>query len=394
MNQVASVQCDSCHTDKTPDVGHGNPHGLVDSKVLTNTDCTTSCHTIGAGAVETIHSNVCDNCHQAAGGGGALWAGLPTGANDCDNCHGFTAGTPAATATGHHTYTYQGDGVATAGSNGNAMQGYCIDCHKPDVGQGTIARDRTTMVLDMPQGLACNWCHLYWGGGQASEGGCADGYTVVSSKVQVYSLDWDPNANRTGVTDTVNAPAVKTAIASHAVSENTTAPVSDYAACFACHGFDTSKGGGLQVTPFHGYGAAYVNDVTGATQAAPNAKNQSQIYGGPTTSAADQPHTYGRHPGWGNLGGGMATGVNLNKSGGKVAGVYDGDGASPKNIWSDSAAHDSKNSTYSTTFDAPWDSYGSGDFTGTGTVDKDLGTWYPVTAMPTTMPAVPVNLGP
>lgn len=84
----------------------------------------------------------------------------------------------------------------------------------------------------------------------------------------MFPLEFDPNP---GGNDMAMA-IVSAAIPSHAISENFSQPVNDYAACFACHGstgadpkingrLNRAAGVASMVRPFHGFGLPVANGV-------------------------------------------------------------------------------------------------------------------------------------
>ncbi|MCL7489249.1 MAG: cadherin-like domain-containing protein [Desulfobulbaceae bacterium] len=381
------VSCLDCHTDKS--AGHGG-HNNPDSMIQNSTNCTTgSCHGGGTAHPYVIHkvydatenpggTDNCSVCHTSSTGGGALWEPWETNNTNggtCENCHW----TIANTATGHHGF----DRTVGTARTGRAKNGECARCHWPDVGNGPV--DPSTLALGNlgTNGLACNWCHLYWNT-PTDEGGPGNGYDVASGKVQIHRVSWDPVINP-------NQAATVVPIASHAISENTTTPISDYAACLNCHGASfASKGGGFKVVPFHGFGPTYNGD---SETTGPDAANFINIYSGPTkTTANSGAHTYGRHPGWMALGGAIPDLVNLNKADGKTHYKTNSGFGGTKLYTADNGVHDSADCSYQTTFNVPWDDYAPAAGATPGSVTKDLGTWYGANNIPTAMPVVPLSL--
>lgn len=235
-----------------------------------------------------------------------------------------------------------------------------------------------TTLLSADMGLPCGWCHLYWKGGN----GATDGYTVTSSKVQIYQLSWDPDNQTPG------DAAGRTAMASHAVSEDTTTPISNFAACFACHGATAATyANSKQVTPFHGFGVPYTGDDGTAVQDT----NQIQIYSGPTNPSADGPiHDESRHPGWEALNT-LGAFVPLNKGVGK--GHYGGtSGANYYNA--DNANHRDSEATYQDMIEFPWDNYSGGATVGTPVdiTNFDLGGVQGTDTVPFAVPEIPLAL--
>ena len=94
-------------------------------------------------------------------------------------------------------------------------------------------------VITMPANLPCNFCHLYFPN---------NGYQQSGGKTIIYGLTWTPAAG--GGTLGTNPST------SHTISKATAPPISNYQACFACHGA-SSYNGAPQTTPFHGHGPMY-----------------------------------------------------------------------------------------------------------------------------------------
>jgi hypothetical protein len=183
----------------------------------------------------------------------------------CIECHGFSAGTEAAKIAGHHNYTKIADG-----SDGRALSGLCVDCHTANV--------NPEGALDMPANLPCNFCHLYF----PNTGYQQDG----NGKNILYELTWTPAAG--GGTLGTNPST------SHTISKSAQ-PISNYQACFACHGA-SSYNGATATVPFHGYGTPYTgDDTTGG-----NANDIINTYMGDQQTGNvkhDPIMTYGIHPG-------------------------------------------------------------------------------------------------
>jgi len=273
-----------------PDSDHGG-HSDPDASVLQDADCTTTCHSYTTTGihdtttpVQTIHGGNCGWCHLSPSGGGDLISPLQgllgDGPQGCTDCHGFSAGTEAAKIAGHHNYTKIADS-----SDGRARSGLCVDCHIANVNQDG--------ALDMPANLPCNFCHLYFPEGP--------GYQQTGGKNNIYALTWTPAAGG----GTFNA-AVST---SHTISATTgtTPPISNYQACFACHGA-SSYNGAPPTTPFHGQGTPYTgDDTTGG-----NANDILNAYMNPQTSGTTSViKSIGIHPGP----------INFNAIGSDVMGV-------------------------------------------------------------------------
>lgn len=217
--------------------------------------------------------------------------------------------------------------------------------------------------------------------------GTDNGYkTDASGFVQMYSLTWDPN-NTTN--KTIAGSAV---IATHKVSKNTTTPISDYAACFACHGaasYNNGSGGttSTQVTPFHGLGPA-VTVMEPLSGASSSNNHLIFFYGGPTNTGQNQPRlTASRHPGFGSLNH-LNPEVAINAA--KAFGT------------NDRKAHDLDITTWepvdapvaikSGTFTIPWDSYGPTPDGGAGTVTVNTGGLMGQSNKSTIVPLVPLSL--
>ena len=368
-----------CHVDTTADnvTAAGGVHDGDWASALTNGQCN-NCH--------NQPKNVSPgDGNTGAGENGDASAATPSPANAtthtevCTDCHTKTS------AEIHHDRT-------------EATGGTCVTCHKPNVANAYV--DPSTLAL-AGQGLACNYCHLFWGGGD----GAANGYTNSGGKVAVYSLDWDPNANRGTVTDTVNTAAVRTVLPSHtistfvAASNPATPPISDYAACFSCHAYTAAdKGGNFMVTPWHGFAQGYANDKSAASPdnagAMPQIFNQINIYSGPNRlSAGGSIHTDARHPAWMALGTLIHEDMPLLKAHGSSSTGYDGNGVSPKKIYdADNGSHMQANATYQTNFAVPWDDYDPGTVAAPQDLLIDLGTWHGNVTVPSNMPTVPLSL--
>jgi hypothetical protein len=373
--------CVTCHTPKIAPATHGNPHGPGDTKVKTTAACLTCHSSPTANPVSEVHSDQCGLCHVNPSGGGILIpyleTNLPTGGT-CAQCH-FAS----ATASGHHTYLDNASGRTT----GPAPGGYCIDCHRPDVGQGASTRTRTNLHITMPRNLACNFCHLWWPNNKSYYTAATDnGYSAAGAggTIRIYRLNWDPNGT------TQKTYAASSEVLNHSISKNTTAPISDYAACFACHGASAAtKGGGFQVKPFHGLGPA----VTGFTPLSGNSGNANvniEWYAGPSSTGTSQAvNNTPWHPGFAAL-------HYLDNNVRPVTGTK-------KFATDDFKAHDADWSKWSgavaipaisnTSFPVPWDNYAAGSGAAPGTSPTlNTGGQKGAFTVPTTMPLVPLNL--
>jgi hypothetical protein len=372
ISNGGAVTCVTCHTlKKAPGAssihgGHAPEDFQWTAEAGSKDTCGSTangfgCHvdTTATNVIDTIHdgrfvanngsvANNCQNCHQGSGGGLPMQTVGPT---DGDADPGNAGSDRTAVCTDchsgdikviHHTTTLD---TMTANT---AQNGFCVTCHKPDVGRGPEAEGNLAMTTGMVagQGLPCNWCHLYWGGGN----GATDGYTFSGSKIQMYALTWNPEIQSPG--DAAGRTPIAT---SHAISENTTTPVSNYAACFSCHGSASApKYSTKQVVPFHGFGTPYTGDDGTAVQDT----NQIQIYAGPTNPSPDGPiHNQSRHPGFGVLNT-FGDFMPLNKGDGKPyyggtsgANYYNADNTSHR--WGDQGYN-------SNPFEIPWNNYGGG----------------------------------
>jgi hypothetical protein len=259
---------------------------------------------------------------------------LGEGPLGCTDCHGFSAGTEAAKIAGHHNYTKIADS-----SDGRALSGLCVDCHTANVNQDG--------ALDMPANLPCNFCHLYFPN---------NGYQQSGGKTILYELTWTP-ASGGGTLGTV----VST---SHTISKALNPPISNYQACFACHGA-SSYNGAPPTTPFHGYGTPYTgDDLIGG-----NANDQINVYMNPQHSGTGNPvKTTAIHPG----------AINFNAIGSNVMGATKtkpyGNDTSPGFHKNDNGAHEMGTSPgnnpetiWTDEFTVPWDNFTPG--VGSGTIE-------------------------
>ncbi len=186
--------------------------------------------------------------------------------------------------------------IATVGDmhhgHANATNGSCISCHMPNVGAQSPLSNRSDIM--MPTNLACNFCHLWWPNNtdyinQATDNGYNT--TVVTGKVMIYRLTFDPVTNQRQMASL--AP-----LTSHAISTNTTTPINDYGACFACHGatgVDNGRtdaaGQADMIRPFHGLGQP-VTAAVAVNASGSNADfNRSVInfFAGPQQTIQDAP---------------------------------------------------------------------------------------------------------
>jgi len=345
-----------CHVDTTADnvTAAGGVHDGDWASALTNGQCN-NCH--------NQPKNVSPgDGNTGAGENGDASAATPSPANAtthtevCTDCHTKTK--PAI----HHDRT-----EATAGE--------CVTCHKPDVGQ--VKSTRTVLditQIDMPRNLPCNWCHLYWPNGAYTRTGGA------GTPVYIYGLIFDPVSN-------FGQRATTTALPTHAVSTSVAPPISDYAACFACHGATRYTGSeeveSPMVTPFHGLGTPYGGDdrATGG-----ETSDLINAYGGPTTTGTNQAvktQANANHPGFESL---NWIAVEIGEGGKKS--YDDSKGVSPGFHPNDIDQHLSQAGNLSTTpFDVPWDGFTSPDISGPGSVDINDTGITPVT-IDTTIPLI------
>ena len=154
ISSGSAATCATCHTDKVPNVEHGNPHPAND--FAWDGNCS-SCHT-GANVVADVHTG-CTTCHassaasrdneklgdasngidgdatQADGtAAGGTWSSV-----FCSTCHNVASTT--TTVDAHH--------IATAGGS------TCADCHD-GTGSGIRLADHTAMVATY---VNCSSCH-------------------------------------------------------------------------------------------------------------------------------------------------------------------------------------------------------------------------------------------
>lgn len=296
--------CTSCHAHKSTDqynafAPSGHPVDFGKDAGCTSTGC----HT-GAKVLEDIHgdgtSATCTLCHNAPPSRDSEKLGA-RGLGDATNADGTAiAGTwtSVTCVTCHDVTTPDPDlAVTTLGGmhhgHPNATGGDCVFCHQPDVGQ--TGADGLRINLSMPANLACNFCHLWWPNNKTYYTTATDnGYSVTgTSKVRVFRLNWDPNGT------TQKTYAASSEVVSHSISENSTTPISDYAACFSCHGASAAtKGGNFQVRPFHGFGPA-VTGFEPLSGDSGTANVNIEWYAGPTSTGQDQPaRTIPWHPGF------------------------------------------------------------------------------------------------
>jgi hypothetical protein len=304
----------------------------------------------------------------------------------CIDCHG--AATSVNLASIHH---------ATSASipTQYAEDGECIQCHKPDVGQEASTRTvASTGNISMPRNLACNYCHLWW-----------PNEAYMGSPVNIYQLDWDPNTNP-------NQDAASTALPTHAIS-TAAIPISDYAACFACHGataYTGSAGTSTAVAPFHGYGIdgneVYNGDTfcTGSGGCGGQADDLINIYGSPTVTGFDTGTSHltskGRHPGFNSLNSlePYLTLQDGTSNPGKGDFPYGGHSSAKKAHQADAGQYETPAITGTTVFDIPWDNFGGGKPAAPQNVTIDThadkvakdGSGYQHT-VPTTVLTVPID---
>jgi hypothetical protein len=389
----AASTCTDCHTPKlapAPSSDHGGHSGNFGF----DTECT-GCHTGTADVVGTIHNGNCDNCHTTGGpydattekagdaangvDGDATQAGgtAPSGwaSVTCLTCHD-SVGSALSKADAHHV----------ASTNSYAVNGECIACHKPDVGQGASTRTVGSLGnITMPRGLTCNWCHLYWPNGAYTRTGGA------GTPVNIYGLIFNPTV----------APfsrATTSPVPTHAVSTNVSPPISDYAACFACHGAyrftDSNSNVSAMVVPFHGLGTPYAGDnaATGG-----EASDIINAYSGPQNIGIDQAiHTEANayHPGFGALNW-IAEEIGLNAK----KPYDDSKGVSPGYHPNDLEVHTSPfvtgysgSLTIISNFDIPWDDFTDVNPSAPVSIDINTGGSTGTQTVDTTIPILPLTL--
>jgi hypothetical protein len=390
--------CTVCHSHENgfqPSAGHGDD----DQKVLESTNCTTAgCHdgTITGTwtPVPDIHGNNCNLCHVSASGGGPLWEPWETNntnGGDCEDCHngGVIADEVDERAAIHHNFKYtdktsQG---GPAGADGSAVQGLCITCHMPDI-DGTGPVDRGT--LTMPGNLPCNLCHIYFAG-FAADPDNNTGYVTSGGKVQIYSNVFDPNTTNFGRLPTV------TPLSTHAISETAAPPVSDYAACFACHGgtdFVGSAGTSPSVIPFHGLGTPYTGDTAALGG---NIDDVQNAYAGPQREMVWPERLPGNperdvpyHPAWKNLNW-LACEVGYNCGNTKPYGNDSNPGWHQEDLGNRDPAGTPAPACVSGNYDIPWDNYVVGGPVPPVTINKDFG-WKGTIGVSSNIPLVPLTL--
>jgi hypothetical protein len=214
---------------------------------------------------------------------------------------------------------------------------------------------------------------------------------------------WTPNTdsrNYAGIEEI--GTGATASMPSHTISENTTTPVSDYAACFACHGASAATdGGGKQVVPWHGLGTVVAPGSTNDDDASNNdggdVDDIINFYSGVVqTGAGQSAHSDAFHPGWPfkmfSASNTVAWGSKANAgyaNQGKQAGQFD-------KIHDTDKGQDRQNGVcYDAAwlFDVPWDSYGTG--TGVSTpvsTTLNSGGASGSFSFNMTMPLVPLSL--
>ena len=394
-----AATCITCHVKKDHASGassvHGG-HGATDFAWTgaTTTSCgTADCHDAATNTdvIGQIHNgrfaaqqtSNCKNCHDNDGGGaGSTWVGPTDGDADATNA----GSNKSSICTVCHTGTLPAIHHVTNASipTQYAQDGECVTCHLPDVNQPVGEKVAARGDIAMPANMPCGVCHLYFPG--FANDGAGTYETDGSSKVIIYELTFDAN-NGPGALPSMSASTT------HAVSENTTTPISDYAACFACHGataFVGTSGTSTSALPFHGLGTPLVTANTnddldpGVTVNGGTGGNYDDIinfYGGPNVDwYPDAPQrTFAWHPGFGLLNW-LALEVGFGSKGNASYG--NATGISPGISPNDGTARQPGDrvcvpSSGPTTFNIPWDSYSDGVITtpvATAlTMDKDYG---------------------
>jgi hypothetical protein len=370
---------------------------------VTNTNVVTDIYSGGRFAAALTSG--CKNCHDNDNGGSQttilggtdgdadarLASDAPLGpgknlAAACTVCHG-AASTANLTAI-HHSTTLNKMTASTA------ENGYCVTCHLPDVNQPAGEKVAARGDIAMPANMPCNVCHLYFPG-FANDG--AGTYETNGTQVKIFGNAFDPNSNP-------GALPTMTERTTHAVSENTTTPISDYGACFACHGataFVGSSGTSTSVTPFHGLGTPLAtantndDDPTVGNGLGGNYDDIINMYAGVNVNwYPDAPmKSFAWHPGWGLLNWlALETGYGVKGNYSNGSGISPGIQPNDKSTWTPG---NRACGSASGTFNIPWDSYASGVI-GTPvvtpiTMDKDYG-WKGTVTTDIQVPLVPLAL--
>jgi hypothetical protein len=406
----AGQNCALCHSHKQTEGDAFRPGHQVNGAYQdfgSDSECT-GCHdpdpALG-GVLDGIHGNGiiadCTLCHAGTPTRGNERMGIDVNGDGVDGSALEADGTAEKADLGtadawssvtcltcHPTNTYLMPTVhhnpSPEATSGPAVEGFCIDCHKPDVNQGPSARTRTDLDIVMPRGLPCNWCHLYWPNNSYSLDG--------NDRVRIYSLRFNPNSTEWGI------PATTNVLTTHSISKSSQ-PISDYGACFACHGA-TSYTGTLgiaapQVKPFHGLGTPYTNSNDPATGG--DFDDIINAYSGSTRmTGTDQPkHEIPFHPGFNALNW-LAGNVGYNRGGSRTQSPYANASGRANFHLLDLDQHERADAVYvlngyAVPFNIPWDNYDPGIVTPPVNISVNVGI-QGTSDIPATIPTLPLTL--
>jgi hypothetical protein len=370
----------------------------------TNTNVTSQVHN---GRFAAEQGSPCENCHDNnQGGAGTAILGPTDGDSDARNATGPQDLTAACTVC-HNTKTIPAMHHTTpvlAIPSQYAQDGECVTCHLPkiEIAAGpSYPPVATRGSISMPANLPCNLCHLYFAG-FAADPQNNTGYVTSGGKVQIYRNRFNPNSTEWGTLPTV------TPLANHLISENTTTPISDYGACFACHGAsgagtlaDNSDSAGLpdKIGPFHGLGTPYTNtaDPGDGTGTGGTLDDVTNAYAGPQKADMggvpdDDPITNPAkqvpfHPGWMSLNW-LACEVGYNCGTTKPYGNDSSPGWHQNDLGLRNPA--TYNDCVSGNFTVPWDDYANAG--GSTTMSKNFGWIGTNASLSTNVPLVPLSL--
>jgi hypothetical protein len=342
------IQCLDCHYAKHSPFTHGghNASQFPWQEPWISSCGVPACHNSGTNTnvVGQVHNGVCADCHSETPVGSGQDGNTGVGPKGIGTAEITDNGGPADPVNHSEGCGPCHSDIYTMGqmhhTGPDATGGNCIACHMPKVGtQGNPIATRGTIM--MPTDLACNFCHLWWPNNKTYIADATDlGYNTddpsAPGKVMVYSLVFDPNANQMQV-------AGSSTLASHAISTNSTTPINDYGACFACHGA-TGNGGTYNgradeagvadmVIPFHGLGLPITTANAGPLTVVLNSDfnhHVNNFYAGPIQNVSKAPeHTVAYNPGYGAFNW-LNVEVGLNQGGGTKP--YEGDDAGYKSI--------------------------------------------------------------
>lgn len=245
-----AVNCRTCHT-----AGHSTTTDHNNRVTTGMTINCANCHSIGSqAAIDTLHVS-CTVCHASTKGdvvaainNGKGTAGSP---QNCEKCHNGTAGsanahgyTPAAVAPVHDRFAAIAPcsnchAVATAADRITLHRsGDCMTCHAATA--SATVKNAIAAGINGTE-VNCTTCHgtdvraAHHAATQAKNGNCvychADSRPWAGAPSLMACRQCHVVSNRV----VTNAPAP-----SHAIND-TTKPITDFGACFACH----------PVMPFH-----------------------------------------------------------------------------------------------------------------------------------------------